>query len=215
MKKREKIVIIGAGGSGKDVLATLYRHNKIHNNYEILGFLDDKLPQGKTICGLQIIGKLNWIEKNSEILCVISNGFSKIRKNIVKKLKKYKVNFPSIVDPSVIIADNVDIGKGVIIQAGSIINPDVTIGDFTFINLDCTIGHDCKISSYVTIAPGVNINGNTKINSSTEIGSGTVSIQNITIGKNCIIGAGTVIINDVPNDSLVVGNPGKIKKIVC
>lgn len=212
MKKMEKIVIIGAGGSGKDVLATLKRYNKIYNKYEILGFLDDKLPKGKIIYGLPIIGNLNWIEKNSEISCVISNGFSKTRKDIVKKLKEYKINFPSIVDPSVIIADDIDMGKGVIIQAGSIINPDVTIGDFTFINIDCTIGHDCKISSYVTIAPGVNISGNTKINSSTEIGSGSILIQNITIGKNCIIGAGTVIINDVPNDSLMVGNPGKIKK---
>ena len=32
------------------------------------------------------------------------------------------------------------------------------------------------------------------------------------IGKWTTIGAGTVLINNVPDNSLVVGNPGKIKK---
>jgi serine acetyltransferase len=34
----------------------------------------------------------------------------------------------------------------------------------------------------------------------------------IKIGNKSVIGAGTVLIKDVPESSLVVGNPGKIKK---
>ena len=81
------------------------------------------------------------------------------------------------------------------------------------INLDCTIGHDCKISNYVTIAPGTHINGNIKIGNNTEVGSGTTTVQNVTIGKNCIIGTGTVLIDSIPDNSTVVGNPGKIIKL--
>ena len=32
------------------------------------------------------------------------------------------------------------------------------------------------------------------------------------IGEKCVIGAGTVIIKDVPDFSVIVGNPGKVIK---
>jgi sugar O-acyltransferase (sialic acid O-acetyltransferase NeuD family) len=212
--KKEKLVIIGAGGSGKDILATLLRCNKISQKYKILGFLDDDESLiGTEINGFLVIGNLEWLSEQSSVInCVITNGFSKIRKKIVKKIEKFNVNFPTILDPSVILANDVKIGKGTIIQAGTIINPDTIIGDYTFINIDCTIGHDCKIQNYVTIAPGVHINGNNLIGENSEIGSGCVTIQNITIEKNCTLGAGTVLIKNIPEKSTVVGNPGKIIK---
>ena len=212
--KKEKLVIIGAGGSGKDILATLLRCNKISQKYKILGFLDDDESLiGTEINGFLVIGNLDWLsEQSSVIKCVITNGFSKIRKKIVKKIEKFNVTFPTILDPSVILANDVKIGKGTIIQAGTIINPDTIIGDYTFINIHCTIGHDCKIQNYVTIAPGVHINGNNLIGENSEIGSGCVTVQNITIEKKCTLAAGTVLIKNIPGTSTVVGNPGKIIK---
>jgi acetyltransferase-like isoleucine patch superfamily enzyme len=44
------------------------------------------------------------------------------------------------------------------------------------------------------------------------IGANAVVKQGITIGRNCMIGAGSVIIKNVPDNSTIVGNPGKIIK---
>ena len=47
-----------------------------------------------------------------------------------------------------------------------------------------------------------------------KIGANVTVLPFIKIGKNSLIGAGTVITKDVPADSVIVGNPGKvIKKI--
>ena len=48
------------------------------------------------------------------------------------------------------------------------------------------------------------------------IGAGAKVLGNITIGDNVRIGAGSVVINDVPDNSTVVGVPGRIvqQKIV-
>lgn len=48
------------------------------------------------------------------------------------------------------------------------------------------IGERCWIGGNVTICPGV------------------------TIGDRCVIGAGAVVVNDIPADSLAVGNPAKV-----
>lgn len=42
------------------------------------------------------------------------------------------------------------------------------------------------------------------------IASGAKVIGNITIGNNVMIGSGSIVITDIPDNSVVVGNPGKI-----
>jgi maltose O-acetyltransferase len=38
------------------------------------------------------------------------------------------------------------------------------------------------------------------------------ALPGVTIGKRCIIGAGAVVVHDIPDDSLVVGNPAVVKR---
>jgi len=45
------------------------------------------------------------------------------------------------------------------------------------------------------------------------IGAGAIVIQGIKIGENVTIGAGSVVINDIPDNTIVVGNPAKIIKV--
>ena len=46
------------------------------------------------------------------------------------------------------------------------------------------------------------------------IGSGSIILGNVTIGKFSVVGAGSVVTKDVPDYTIVAGNPAKkIKKI--
>ena len=42
--------------------------------------------------------------------------------------------------------------------------------------------------------------------------SGVNVVKGVTIGRNSVIGCGAVVTKDVPNNSVVVGNPAKIIK---
>ena len=128
------------------------------------------------------------------------------------KLNKNKFIFPTIIHPSVIKSEFSKIGKGVIIQAGCIINPDTKIEDYVLINIHSTVGHDSVLKEFSTLQPGVRINGVNVIEKGNYIGTGTVTKDNVNIGEWCVIGAGTIVIEDVKSFSLVVGNPGKVKR---
>lgn len=50
------------------------------------------------------------------------------------------------------------------------------------------------------------------IGDNVNVGANVVIIGNITIGNNVIIGAGSVVIHDVPDNSVVAGNPARVIK---
>ena len=58
-------------------------------------------------------------------------------------------------------------------------------------------------------AHGAVVSGGCIINDSAFIGAGATVIQGIRIGKNAIVAAGSVVINDVPDNSTVIGVPAK------
>jgi acetyltransferase EpsM len=66
----------------------------------------------------------------------------------------------------------------------------------------------------VHISPGAVLAGGVRVGIGSHIGIGAMVIPGKKIGQWCTIGAGAVIIEDVPNFATVVGNPGKIVKIV-
>ena len=213
-KPKIDLVIIGTGGFSREVLWTIQDYNEIHNEFSVLGFLDDNESLlGQTIDGIKVLGNTDWIfSKKNKIKCVIGIADSQTRKKIVHKFEKEKISFQTIIHPSVIFSKSNKIGNGTIIQAGSIITINTVIGDHVHINIDTTIGHNSIIQDFVTISPGVHVNGNTIIEEGTFIGTGAVMQQNLKIGKWAKIGAGTVLLTNVEDYSFYAGIPGKLKK---
>lgn len=46
------------------------------------------------------------------------------------------------------------------------------------------------------------------------IGGGTIILPNVTIGKNSVIGAGSVVNKSIPANSVAVGNPCRVIKVI-
>ena len=132
-KKTTKIVIIGAGGFGREALWTILDCNKISKEFEILGFIDDnKQLYGKKINNIPVLGTIDWLvsELEDQVGCIIAVGDCKIRKKISSKLANKNFKFPSIIHPTALCYDLANIGQGTIIQAGSIISVDAKVGNF-------------------------------------------------------------------------------------
>lgn len=203
------IVIIGAGGFGREVAWLIEDINKENKEWNLLGFVDDNEEiQGKEINGYKVVGNIEWL-KNQELYVVNAIGDPIIKKKVMERLQGSKNKYPVLIHPSVIYSDKVTFGEGSIICAGNIITVNIEIGKHVIINLDCTIGHDAKIGDYSTILPSVNVSGDVDIEECVSVGTGSAIIQGIKIGNNTIIGAGAVVVKDLPANCTAVGSPAK------
>jgi len=206
------IVLVGAGGLGREVLFQLWEINKVEMKYNILGFIDDNETLiGTNINGVPVIGRVTDLLDYSEDLCVaICVANPSVRRSIADILSQNsKISFPSIIAPDLRCSEYVRFGKGCIISFSNIITIDINIMDFVLISNACTIGHDSVIDDYATIYNAVNISGNVKIGSCTEIGTGTKIIQGVSVGDNTVLGAGSVVVHNIPKACTAVGIPAR------
>ncbi|MBM7560897.1 acetyltransferase [Fusibacter tunisiensis] len=203
------IVIIGAGGFGREVAWLIEDINKKNKEWNLVGFVDDNEKiQGSEINGYKVVGNINWL-KEQELYVVNAIGDPVTKKKIIEKLDGSKNQYPILIHPSVIYSESVIFGEGSIICAGNIITVNIQIGKHVIINLDCTIGHDANIGDYSTVLPSVNISGFVKTKECVSVGTGSAIIQGVSIGKNTVVGAGAVVVKDLPANCTAVGSPAK------
>lgn len=200
-----EIVIIGAGGHAKVVIATA-----LDCGYKIIFVLDDDpLKWGKKIMGFEIKGPIIAYD-GYDYNAVLAIGDNKIRKKLAEKLNKCK--WIKLIHPQTYIHPSCSIGKGTVVFAGSILQPDVSLGEHCIVNTGATVDHDCIIEDFVHIAPGVNIAGGVFIGEGSFLGIGSKVIGNKKIGQWSIVGAGGIVTENIPSYVAVKGIPAKIYK---
>lgn len=127
------------------------------------------------------------------------------------------------------------LGKNSTIEDFSCINNgmgDVVIGEKSRIGLSNTVIGPVEIGNNINMAQNIVISGlnhgyedinipireqkcstrKVTIKDGTWIGANVVIVAGVTVGKNSVIAAGAVVTKDVPNFTIVGGNPAKVLK---
>ncbi|HQD27419.1 MAG TPA: acetyltransferase [Methanoculleus thermophilus] len=210
----KKVVVVGAGGFGREVIEIFKDLNSVSEEWDVLGFIDDTVSLwGKEINGKPVLGGLDWlIENREDVGCVVAIGDPQSKKIVTERLEQHDITYYNAIHPSVIKSEFVTFGKDVIICAGVILTVNISIGDHVCINLNSTVGHDAVIENHCSIMPNVTISGNDNIGKYSYIGTGATIIERINIGVNSTIGAGAVVVKDIPDNVVAVGIPAKIIK---
>ena len=208
---KRKLFIWGASGQAL-VVAEIVR---LKREYQIVGFLDDINPLRKDteFCGASILGGREQLDNLKEMgveycICAFGNCEARLRLSRLIRTKGFKL--ATIIHPNAVIAADVSIGHGTMIDAGAVIKPAAIIGESVIINSCTSIGHHCIIEDGCHICPGVCLAGWVKVKPITWVGIGSIVKEHVTIGSNSLIGAGAVVLKDIPNDVVAYGVPAKV-----
>jgi sugar O-acyltransferase (sialic acid O-acetyltransferase NeuD family) len=207
------LVIVGAGGLGREVLVLLHQLNEAQPTWALRGFYDDQAPTAATIGGLPYLGTTADLNATTEPLAVaVAVGSPVARTAVVARLTSPQLSFPTLVHPSVALQhyQRIVVGEGTIIQRGVILTTDLHIGRFVLLNLGTTVGHDAVVDDFCSLMCHVDVSGGAHIETGCYLGTKSTIIQGRRLGAGSTLGAGAVAVRDLPAGVTAVGVPARV-----
>lgn len=206
----QDIVIIGAGGFGREVEELISEINASRNQFNLLGFIDSN-PE-ITLNGnsrSQVIGPVTSLAGLSNVKAVIAIGDPIVRKMIFDQLKDMNIELQSIFHPSSIISPSSKIGDGTILCAFTFVGTNSCIEENVVMNVYSSLGHDAIIGSNSVISPYSALTGNVRVGDVCFIGTHSTISPSVEIGDYSKVSSGSMVSKNCEPGSLLSGNPAR------
>ena len=199
------LIIYGGGGHAKSLIDLIRAEGK----YRIHGILDDGIPAGGQIMGIQVLGdgsKLNELRRQGIRLAVNAvGGIGSItpRLKVYERLRLAGFSVPTVVHPRAYVEPTATLGEGGQLFFNAYVGSEVTVGFGCIINTGSIVSHDCVLGDYVNISPGAILAGAVTVKERSLVGMGVTVNLNVSIGAGSRVGNGATVKADIPENGVV------------
>jgi sugar O-acyltransferase (sialic acid O-acetyltransferase NeuD family) len=199
------VVIIGAGGHGREMLDVVLACGLTFEGFLDDGDVDEALLARRDVSRL---GTSNALE-TLDVDVLIGVGIPVTKQAIDARIEGYGRTSPTAVHPAASMGGDVRLGAGCVLAAGARLTTNVELGRHVHLGVNAVVGHDSTLGDYVTVLPGATVSGSVTVQPRVLIGTGANVIQGVTIGEGATVGAGAVVVHDVEAGATVVGVPAR------
>lgn len=205
----DRLLIYGAGGHAKSVIAVLERIG----GWRIAGLIEDGAEgTDRHVLGYPVVGGRNRLATligAGVRHAALAVGDNAGRRQLADLLQGMGFDFPRIIHPTAEVLKDARIGDGTFVHALSVIGPDAVIGRHALISSMSIVGHDCVLGDFVQMAPGVRLGGGSAIGEMSFLGMGAVVLPRVRIGRDVMVAANSVVNRDVEDGAVVAGMPAR------
>jgi sugar O-acyltransferase (sialic acid O-acetyltransferase NeuD family) len=227
----KQLLIIGAGGFGREVLMLAIDNPSYGVDWVVKGFLDSRtdILEPFTKGAAALPGAMDYAADKREryrrdypivgdpltyrpapddvFLCAIGDPAE--RRRYAGALVASGATFIRLVHPLAAVSVYAAIGAGSIIGPYASLSPDCRVGQHVTISSYTAIAHDVVVDDWVEIGAHCLLAGHVKVGSGARIHPGSVLTARASIGENAVVAAGSVVFKRVPAGTTVIGNPAR------
>ena len=130
------LVIIGAGGHGRELFDVIAAINEHEPTWNVLGFVDDDPQHMDRVdrIGSQVLGDLDWLD-GTPYAFALGIGSSSVRRDLALRLTAAGSAPRRFVHPGAHLGSDVRLGDGVVVFDRCTITTNVEIGAHTHLNV--------------------------------------------------------------------------------
>ena len=208
-----RLVIVGAGGFGREVLDVVDAMNAGGAGIGFVGYVDDADASVPLLerRAARYLGAVERLTDGSTVDpdagFVIGIGAGDVRRRLDGILTNAGRRPLVLIHPMATVGGDCRIGDGCILTAGVRVTTNITLGRHTQLHVNSTIGHDSVLDDFVSVYPGATVSGNVHLGAGVTIGTGANVLPGVAVGAGAFVGAGAVVTRDVDPGVTVAGVP--------
>lgn len=205
----DDLVIVGAGGHGRETLDVIEAVNEEKTQWRFLGFVDDGEVRADRLRRreAEVVDEADLDPE--KVRYVIGIGDPAARERVADRMTRSGFAPATLVHPTATVGGDSRLADGVVLAAGARVTTNVSLGRHTQLNVGACVSHDSEVGEFVTFSPGVFVNGECTIGNRAFFGTGAIVIPRCSIGEDAKVGAGAVVLSDVSAETTVVGVPAE------
>lgn len=201
MPRELAVVVVGAGGHAKVVLATLLATGR-----RAVAVLDDDPSRwGQLLLGHLVSGPIEAARITGHH-AVLAVGDNAVRHRLADALSG---EWLTVVHPQAIVDPGATLGPGSVVFAGAAVQPGAQLGAHVIVNTGASVDHDCEVAEFVHVGPGCRLGGEVRVGAGALLGIGSCVLPGVAVGAWATVGAGAAVIRNVPAGGVVAGVPAR------
>jgi len=209
--EREEVVIIGAGGFGRE----LFQYARDEGSLVVRGFLDDRSPEQLQLPeGLPLLGSVADYAPAEGELFLLAVGEPAARARVARRLLAQGARFATLIHPRAYVASSATIGAGSVVAPFATVGASAVLGELTQVHFYASVAHDVRVGAFSALSPYSVVNGGGRLGEAVFLGTRATVNPLKEVGDGSKVAAGAVVYQDVPEGSLAAGNPAKARKLM-
>jgi len=142
-------------------------------------------------------------------LVAVGGGKGRERLELQRSMENQGCHPAVVVHPFGYVAASATIGAGGQVLANASVCSSAKLGPACIVNTGASVDHESALERGVHVAPGATLCGLVTVGEFSLVGPGAVVLPGLNIGARVVVGAGAVVTRDVPDDTVVYGNPAR------
>jgi sugar O-acyltransferase (sialic acid O-acetyltransferase NeuD family) len=210
----KNLVIIGAGGFGREMFATAREAVGYGETFTVKGFLDGNPSALDGFSGYpEIIGTPETYQIEENDVFITALGSIAARRRCAAMIEERGGRFISVIHRSASIGPNVTVGDGSLVAHNVVLTADIKVGRHSCVFHGTVIGHDTVLEDFTHVYSLVSVGGGVRIAEGASVFPGARIVPRVEIGAGATVGIGSAVVRGVPPGVTVFGVPAERLRI--